>query len=189
MIKEVYLKRCTTEYIKNLYNLSKGRHGKIKKNKIKVFPTSVEDEFNVVVFDHQQKCNLTFNAEELKTFLNTRENIQRPRNNKGFGNCKKDNLKICQNCKRNENIVKITDHHLVPKEEGGKDIPENYMDLCDDCHQQLHLFYTNDFLAKHKNTPESILNDSKMIQFAKFIIKNKKQTVKRKQSKIRKKKR
>ena len=189
MSKESYLKRSTTEYIKNLYNISKGRHGKNKNNKIKVRPTAIEDEFLVTVKDHQENEDLTFNSQELKDYLDTRENIQRPRNNKGFGNCKKDNLKTCRNCERDENDIKITDHHIIPQQEGGKDVPENYMDLCDDCHQQLHLFYDNDFLAKYRNTPESILNDTKMIQFAKFIKKNKKKTIKRKQSKIRKKRR
>jgi hypothetical protein len=63
------------------------------------------------------------------------------------------------------------------------------MDLCDDCHQQLHLFYTNDFLAKNRNTPESILADTKMIQFGRFIVKSKKKKIKRKQSKVRKRRR
>lgn len=184
MNKQKYLERHTTEYIKNLFSLSKGRHGKIKKNKIKVIPTTIENEFVVIVKDHQENVFLEFENKELQEFLNTRDHIQRKRNNKGFGHTKK-NVKVCPNCNRDAKIVKITEHHLVPQEKGGKTNKDNLMSLCDDCHQQLHTLYDNNYLKKYRNTPERILNDKKMITFSKFIIKLKKSKAKRKQSKQR----
>jgi len=178
--KKEYLSRHTTEYIKNLFNLSKGRHGKIKKKKIKVVSTDVENEFIVIVTDHQisNKAKIEFNSFELQEFLNTREHIQGKRTNKGFYT-KKESV-ICPSCKRDETVIKMTSHHLIPQQEGGKNVPENYMVLCDDCHCQLHLIYDNTFLAKNRNTPESILCDSEMKKAVRFIIKNKKKKIKKK---------
>ncbi|MBM6861321.1 HNH endonuclease, partial [Clostridium saudiense] len=42
---------------------------------------------------------------------------------------------ICELCKR-VGVPKITEHHLVPKERGGKDKPT--VCLCEDCHRQIH---------------------------------------------------
>ena len=56
---------------------------------------------------------------------------------------------ICQLCKR-EGIIKITEHHLVPKQVGGAKLPVAL--LCQDCHKQIHALYTNKELAMRLNT-------------------------------------
>ncbi len=33
---------------------------------------------------------------------------------------------------------KLTTHHIVPINEGGQDVAENLITLCEDCHAQVH---------------------------------------------------
>ena len=41
----------------------------------------------------------------------------------------------CELC--NREVSQLTEHHLVPKERGGKDFPT--ANLCITCHKQIHL--------------------------------------------------
>ena len=52
----------------------------------------------------------------------------------------------CPNCNRDETIILISKHHLIPKVKGGKNKKENYFNICEDCHQQLHVLYSENFL-------------------------------------------
>ena len=47
---------------------------------------------------------------------------------------------ICELCRR-EGIKKVTEHHLIPREQGGR--YGAIAMLCDDCHRQIHALYTN----------------------------------------------
>ena len=66
---------------------------------------------------------------------------------------------ICELCKR-EGIIKITEHHLVPKEVGGGKLPVAL--LCQDCHKQIHALYTNKELAMR-------LKDERVARYLRYI--------------------
>jgi len=89
----------------------------------------------------------------------------------------------CPNCNRDETIILISKHHLIPKVKGGKNKKENYFNICEDCHQQLHVLYSENFLRDHLNTKELILNDEQMIKFGKFANKQRKRIIKRQSNK------
>ena len=78
------------------------------------------------------------------------------------------NLYICELCKR-EGINKITEHHLTPKEEGGKNMPVAW--LCESCHKQIHALYTNKELAIRLNTLLKLEDDEKISKYLKYIRK------------------
>ena len=71
---------------------------------------------------------------------------------------------------------------------GGKNEDSNYFYLCKDCHAQLHLLYDENYLRDNLSTPKLILEDEKMIKFAKFASKQKSR-IKKKVSNERRKKR
>lgn len=75
---------------------------------------------------------------------------------------------ICELCKR-EGVLRITAHHLIPKEEGGKDSAVIY--LCDDCHRQIHALFTNRELAIRFNTIEKLQKNEKIIRYLNYIRK------------------
>lgn len=79
-----------------------------------------------------------------------------------------NNEYICELCKR-EGVPKVTEHHLVPREEGGKDGDVAW--LCESCHKQVHALYTNKELAIRLNTLDSLENDEKIIKYLKYIRK------------------
>lgn len=74
---------------------------------------------------------------------------------------------ICELCNRNVSI--ITNHHLIPKQKGGK----NYktIHLCTTCHKQIHALFTNRELATLYNSVDSLKNSEKIIKFLNFIKK------------------
>lgn len=72
----------------------------------------------------------------------------------------------CELCKRELNLTK---HHLIPKEEGGKE--EDIALICSDCHRQIHALYTNRELAKCLYSIELLKQDEKISKFLKFIKK------------------
>lgn len=75
---------------------------------------------------------------------------------------------VCELCKR-EGVPKVTEHHLVPREEGGKDGEVAW--LCESCHKQIHALYTNKELAVRLNTLASLENDDSIIKYLKYIRK------------------
>lgn len=44
-------------------------------------------------------------------------------------------IDACQNCKSTDNLE---EHHIVPEENGGLDIPTNRVYLCERCHSAVH---------------------------------------------------
>ena len=75
---------------------------------------------------------------------------------------------VCELCKR-IGVPKVTEHHLVTREEGG-----NYGEvawLCENCHKQIHALYTNRELAIRLNTLDSLENDDKISKYLKYIRK------------------
>lgn len=74
---------------------------------------------------------------------------------------------ICELC--NREVVKLTKHHLLPREEGGKEEHISY--LCEDCHRQIHALYTNKELAIRLDTIEKLKSDEKISKYLKFIVK------------------
>jgi hypothetical protein len=75
---------------------------------------------------------------------------------------------ICELCGRE--VSKITVHHLVPKEEGGKDLDTAM--LCLPCHKQIHALYSNKELSVRLYTITKLKNDDKIKKYLKFITKH-----------------
>lgn len=75
---------------------------------------------------------------------------------------------ICELCKR-EDIPKITEHHLTPREVGGANMPVAY--LCEACHKQIHALYTNKELAMRLNTIDLLESDDKISKYLRYIKK------------------
>ena len=73
---------------------------------------------------------------------------------------------ICELCKR-EGIIKITEHHLVPKEVGGGKLPVAL--LWQDCHKQIHALYTNKELAMRLNTIAALEKDERVARYLRYI--------------------
>lgn len=71
----------------------------------------------------------------------------------------------CELC--NREVSQLTEHHLVPKERGGKDFPT--ANLCVTCHKQIHALYTNRELAARFFTIDRLKNDEKFKRYLKFI--------------------
>lgn len=75
---------------------------------------------------------------------------------------------ICELCRR-EGITKVTEHHLRPREQGGKYGATAW--LCEDCHKQIHALYTNKELAALFYTIERLEKDEKIVRYLKYIRK------------------
>lgn len=75
---------------------------------------------------------------------------------------------VCELCGRT-GIPKITEHHLTPKQYGGKNAATAW--LCEVCHKQIHALYTNRELAIRLNTIEKLLLDDKINKYLKYIRK------------------
>lgn len=75
---------------------------------------------------------------------------------------------ICELCRR-EGIKKVTEHHLIPREQGGK--YGAIAMLCDDCHRQIHALYTNKELAALFYTVERLESDEKVAKYLNYVRK------------------
>lgn len=75
---------------------------------------------------------------------------------------------VCELCKR-KGILKVTEHHLIPREEGGKYGPTAW--LCEDCHNQIHALYTNKELSALFNTIDKLERDEKISRYLSYIRK------------------
>lgn len=74
----------------------------------------------------------------------------------------------CELCRR-VGITKITEHHLTPKERGGKNMPTAW--LCEDCHKQIHALYTNKELSVRLDSIEKLENDEKIKKYLNYVRK------------------
>jgi 5-methylcytosine-specific restriction protein A len=72
---------------------------------------------------------------------------------------------ICLLCGRK--VPEITDHHVVPRSYGGSTL----IQICRDCHRQLHVLYDNKTLATRLNTVEAILADEQFGKYLKWVEK------------------
>lgn len=73
--------------------------------------------------------------------------------------------KNCAICTRIIGDVNVQDHHLIPKELGGKEtIPLHKM-----CHQKIHATFTNRELLHKYHTPDIIRTHPEMIKFIEWI--------------------
>ncbi|WP_199247996.1 HNH endonuclease [[Phormidium] sp. ETS-05] len=68
----------------------------------------------------------------------------------------------CQLCNREVN--KLTLHHLIPKQKGGK--KGETIEICSACHHQIHALFDNTHLAQELNSIEKLQNQP---QFGKFL--------------------
>ncbi|MGG7178836.1 HNH endonuclease [Clostridium paraputrificum] len=73
----------------------------------------------------------------------------------------------CELCDRD--VPEITEHHLVPKERGGKDF--HTAKLCKVCHKQIHALYTNRELAARLFSISRLKDDEKIKRYLNFIRK------------------
>lgn len=73
----------------------------------------------------------------------------------------------CELCGRDE--VKITVHHLVPREYGGNH--GETAQLCIPCHKQIHSLFTNAELAAVLNTVRALRENEQMTKYIKWIRK------------------
>lgn len=70
---------------------------------------------------------------------------------------------ICKLCERN--ILIITEHHLIPKSYNGREIIE----ICRDCHKQLHALFDNKTLGEEFNTIELILFNKQFLDYLRWV--------------------
>lgn len=74
---------------------------------------------------------------------------------------------VCGLCARTP--VETTEHHLIPKEEGGHKEPT--VDLCIPCHKNVHALFTNKELAVLYNTVDALRSEPRMAKFISWIRK------------------
>lgn len=70
----------------------------------------------------------------------------------------------CPFCKRE---LELTEHHVVPKEFGGKDT----ISICADCHNAIHARYSNRELRDNFSTFELLRADSDLRRAYRFLSK------------------
>jgi len=70
---------------------------------------------------------------------------------------------ICKLCERNVPVT--TDHHIIPRSRGGKELIE----ICKDCHKQLHALFDNKTLEEKLNTIELILANEQFYKYLKWV--------------------
>ena len=75
--------------------------------------------------------------------------------------------KRCELCERSD--IKLTKHHLIPREEGGTE--KDIVMICSDCHRQIHASYSNQGLALRLFSIEALKSDEKLKKFIRFIKK------------------
>lgn len=90
-------------------------------------------------------------------------------------------MKNCDICNRPKENLEF--HHLIPKQLHGKKhfinkfgkkyMRETGINICRDCHKQLHKFYDHKDLGLNFYSLEKILNEEKIQNWIKFISKRK----------------
>src|SRR4051812_33587590 len=73
----------------------------------------------------------------------------------------------CALCERE--VSRVTRHHLVPKQEGGR--YGETVDLCSACHKTLHSFFTNRTLSKELRTVEALREDPEIARYLAWVRK------------------
>ena len=68
---------------------------------------------------------------------------------------RKRNKYTCQRCKKSlkdlkKNNIQLQVHHIKPKSQGGTDVPENLVTLCENCHKQVHEYLKKNKAVKFK---------------------------------------
>ena len=76
---------------------------------------------------------------------------------------------LCVLCGRRVPAVIITEHHLLPREEGGTEAHK--VSMCKPCHGHIHATYDNRTLALALCTLDALRRDPKILKFVKFIRK------------------
>ncbi len=85
-------------------------------------------------------------------------------------------MKICELCQRE--VERTTRHHLIPrtlhknkwfKKNFTKDEMIQTVDLCKDCHKEIHKFATEKELGRHYNTIEKLLEHEKIRNFVEWL--------------------
>lgn len=84
----------------------------------------------------------------------------------------------CELCLRNK---PLTSHHLIPRMNhskqrfinkfGKKEMKSRQIELCEDCHTNIHAFYTEKELGLNFNTKALLLADPKIAKFVEWISK------------------
>lgn len=92
---------------------------------------------------------------------------ERKKHNKSYYN------KQCLICDRSEGLI-FTEHHLIPKSKGGKKGPT--VVVCEDCHNNIHLLFTNKELNQNYFTVELLLASEKIQKYVTYIRKQKKRS-------------
>ena len=87
-------------------------------------------------------------------------------------------MNCCELCNREK---PLTSHHLIPRmlhsklrfiSKFGKQTMRNrQIELCDDCHTNIHAFYTEKELGLNYNTKELLMADEKIAKFVQWISK------------------
>jgi 5-methylcytosine-specific restriction enzyme A len=76
-----------------------------------------------------------------------------------------EGLQPCALCGRT--VAKLSQHHLVPKSEGGTE----KVGLCAVCHKTLHSFFSNQTLAREKHTIEMLQQDPAVQRYLGWVRK------------------
>lgn len=76
---------------------------------------------------------------------------------------------VCELCLRES--VRFTDHHLVPRSQGGKFGPKAR--LCPTCHRQLHAMFSEKTLANELNSVERLRADPEFAGYLKWASRQK----------------
>lgn len=76
---------------------------------------------------------------------------------------------LCQFCGRSVPAAMITQHHLLPREHGGK--PEHRLPFCTPCHKQVHAVFSNKQLAESYATLDSLRAAPELATFLAWIRK------------------
>ncbi|MFX0063593.1 MAG: RNA-guided endonuclease IscB, partial [Candidatus Hermodarchaeota archaeon] len=84
------------------------------------FDTHAIKDPNVLVNHWLYQKGEMYGYENIKSYVRARDNY------------------TCQLCKGKSQEARLECHHLVPRTEGGTDLPENLIVLCKDCHDQVH---------------------------------------------------
>ena len=74
---------------------------------------------------------------------------------------------ICPLCGRLRPKGLGTEHHLIPKLKGGKNLEKELMHKI--CHSKIHSIFTEGELAKTYNTVDMLLTHEDIIKFVKWI--------------------
>jgi len=82
----------------------------------------------------------------------------------------------CELCGREG--IKLTNHHLVPKQKKGRNEQDNYAKVCIPCSKQIHALFTNKELKREYNTIEKLKSSAKIKKWVGWVRKKNPQDIK-----------